>query len=338
MKRYVPKNVPKPEEVTDYVKRAKAQLQAGQEAVRQADVEQKNEAKQRRDAGRKHIDFKIGDHVIIYMPRAVRDIPQRRLVQWTGVCTITERIADNSYRVRRDDKKNTPFENYNVDRLIRVPDDTMLLEPEPDSEDEMNGLLQMPADFEARKKAYEEKRTQRDEELALVAHPVNANDEKKAAIPKEQKLMTLANQPSMEVLAEDLALRSWKQLRVGDKALKFSVNRWLPVQVLKLMSKGRVKFQFMYPRRNATAANNTKADWAPLWRNIKREDQRSQWSLPSKFHEPLTATSKRRALKFVGLQLQSYTLTRRGRRRFRIHPVWWAMIKKDTDVFRSFAV
>jgi len=338
MKRDVPKNFPKPDEVADYVKRAKAQLQAAQEVVRQADVEQKSKAKERRDAKREHIDFEIGDRVIVFMPRSSKNIPQRRLTQWTGVCTIIEKIADNSYRVRRDDKNNTPLESYNVDRLIRVPKDTKLLEPDFDADDEMNGLLQMPADFKARKEAYEEKRTRRDEELALVAHPVNANDEKKAAIPKEQKLMTLANQPSMEVLAEDLALRSWKQLRVGDKALKFSVNRWLPVQVLKLMSKGRVKFQFMYPRRNATAANNAKADWAPLWRNIKREDQRSQWSLPSKFHEPLTATSKRRALKFVGLQLQSYTLTRRGRRRFRIHPVWWAMIKKDTDVFRSFAV
>jgi len=197
----------------------------------------------------------------------------------------------------------------------------------------------MPADFQARKDAYERKRTQRDEELALAARPANRTDEKKVSIEKEQKSMTLKNQSSMEILAEDLKLRSWKQLRVGDKALKFSVNRWLPVQVLKLISKGsRVKFQYMYPRRNTTAANNAKADWAPLWRNIKREDQRSQWSLPTKFHEPLTATSKRKALKFVGLQLQSYTLTRRGRRRFRIHPVWWAMIKKDTDVFRSFAV
>jgi len=336
MKRDVTKNFPKPDEVADYVKRAKAQLQAAQEVVRQADVKQKNEAKERRDAKREHIDFKIGDRVIVFMPRASKNIPQRRLTQWTGVCTISEKIADNSYRVRRDDKRNTPLESYNVDRIIRVPDDTMLLEPEPDSDDEMNGLLQMPADYEARKKAYERKRTERDEKLA---EPANRTDEKKATIEKEQKSMTLANQPSMDILAEELVLRSWKQLRVGDKALKFSVNRWLPVQVLKLISRGnRVKFQYMYPRRNATAADNAKADWAPLWRNTRREDQRSQWSLPTKYHEPLTATSRRKALKFVGLQLQSYTLTRRGRRRFRIHPVWWALIKKDTQVFRALAV
>jgi len=340
MKRYVPGNFPKPEEVTDYVKRAKSQLQAGQEAVRQADVKHKNEAKERRDVERKHIDFKIGEHVIIYMPHYVKNIPQRRLTQWTGVCTVTKKIADNSYQIRRDDKRSMPLETYNVDRMMRIPDDTKLLEPDLDSEDEMNGLLQMPADFEARKKALERKRTERDEKLARSSERKKDNNpsDKKEIVEKEQKSMTLTNQTSMDILAEDLKLRSWKQLRVGDKALKFSVNRWLPVQVLKLMNKGKAKFQYMYPRRNATAADNEKADWAPLWRNTKREDQRSQWSLPTKFHEPLTATSKRKALKFVGLQLQSYTLTRRGRRRFRIHPVWWSMIKKDTQVFRAFAV
>jgi len=222
-----------------------------------------------------------------------------------------------------------------------VPDDTKLLEPDLDSDDEMNGLLQMPADFQARKDAYERKRTQRDEKVSRSSEhkASNVRSEKKTTKPEEQKQITLSNQSSMEILAEDLKLRSWKQLRVGDKALKFSVNRWLPVQVLKLINKGnRVKLQYMYPRKNTTAADNAKADWAPLWRNVKREDQRSQWSLPSKFHEPLTTTCKRRALKYVGLQLQSYTLTRRGRRRFRIHPVWWALIKKDTQVFRALAV
>ena len=141
----------------------------------------------------------------------------------------------------------------------------------------MNGLLQMPADFEARKKAYERKRTERDEKLARSSERKEDNNpsDKKVTVEKEQKSMTLTNQSSMEILAEDLKLRSWKQLRVGDKALKFSVNRWLPVQVLKLMDKGKAKFQYMYPRRNAKAADNAKADWAPLC-VIKREDQRSQ--------------------------------------------------------------
>ena len=181
-----------------------------------------------------------------------------------------------------------------MDRLIKVPDDTELLEADLDSDNEMNGLLQMPADFKARKDAYEKKRTDRDEKLSRSSERKESNtSEKKSNNAKEQRAMTLGNQPAMEILAEDLKVRSWKQLRVGDKALKFSVNRWLPIQVLKLINKGnRVKFQYMYPRRNTTAADNAKADWAPLWRNTKREDQRSQWSLPTKYHEPLTATSK----------------------------------------------
>jgi len=274
-------------------------------------------------------------------------------MQWTGVCTIIKKVGDNSYEVSRDDKRNTPSETYNVDRLVRVPNDTKLLEPDLDIEDDMHGLLQMPEDYEARKEAYERKRTQREKEQIIAER--RENDAKSEVTrrttrsmsrqahskPKEHKWIAVNNQPSsMELLAKDLKLRTWKELRVGDKALKLSGKRWLPVQVLKLIPRGnKAKIQYMWPKRDAPAKDNATADWAPLWENPRRKngDQRSQWSKPPD-HEPHTTICKRSTLKYVGIQLQSYTLKPTGRRRFRVHPVWWAMIEKDSAVFRAFAV
>jgi len=327
-------------DITDYVKQAKMHISAAQQLVKQADRVQKQKAKARRDIGRTKIELKIGDKVIIYMPKSLKDIPQRRIIQWTGVCTVTKKIAENSYEVRRDDKNNCPLESYNVDRLVPVPSDTQLLEPELDKEDEMHGLLQMPDDYTARKEAWELKRTNREQERVIAERP-QEQQQPQQSLPKERKHMSRRDQPqAMELLAKDLKRKSWKQMQVGDKALVQNGKRWLPVQVLKIMNSGKTaKVQFMWTKRGTSPADNATVDWAPLWRNTRRVDQRCQWTKPTtEWHVPYTEECKSSTLRYIGLQLQSYALTPTGTRRFRIHPVWWALLKKNSRIFRALAV
>ena len=137
----------------------------------------------------------------------------------------------------------------------------------------MHGLLQMPQDYEARKEAYERKRTQREKQRIIAERlEEQSNTEQRRTTlsmtqrgrrtAKEQKWMSMSNQPSsMEVLAQDLKLRTWKELRVGDKALKLSGKRWLPVHVLNLIQKRiMAKLQYMWPKRDAPAKDNATED------------------------------------------------------------------------------
>jgi len=351
--RIPPGEAPSVTEINDYVERAMAQIKLARQAVRQADLEQKRKAKRRRDIGRKHVTFDIGDRVLVYMPKAIEGVPQRRVLQWTGLATVRSKRADNSYNVMRDGK--TSEEAFNVDRLIKVPKETKVLEPELDVDNKMFGLLQIPAEAKARKDALEHKRTERKRQEILAArseepqrtegkvktHPGRSRPGRSR--PAEQKFIAKPNYSPLEALAEDLELRSWEQLRVGDNAIHFNQEgkRWLPVQVLSLLANNKARVQYLWPKSGTSAADNATVNWAPLWMHAKKVNgqQRSQWKKPDT-HKPYVEECKRSSLKYIGLQLQAYSTLRRGRgqRRHRIHPVWWKLIEKDSAVFRAFAM
>jgi len=82
-------------------------------------------------------------------------------MQWSTLAKIVERKTFNSWEVQRPDKKTT--EVFNVDRLFKMPPGTTVHSLKPDSDDELLGVFEIPADAEARKTALEKRRARRDQ-------------------------------------------------------------------------------------------------------------------------------------------------------------------------------
>jgi len=315
-------------EVMDYVAEVAVALNNAREWVREADIKEKARMNKIKNSGRRHVEFNVGDRVITYLPKHKNNIPRKRILQWSDVGTITKKVGDNAYKVKRDDKRSEI--TINVDRLVKVPKDTKIQEPEPDTENKLNGLFQMPEDLRAQQAALENKRHARELKEAKARRPAEQQPDGAASEAKQ----------AMEALKDDIHERHWSTLRTHDLALHYDIDlkRWLPAKVLSLDdTSNSALVQYYWPRNDSNAIDNTTADWAPLWNNPRTGRQAAQWKAPAHY-EAYTRECKRSALKFIGLQLHSYAKSPTARRRHQIHPVWWETIKEDEEIFREFAV
>ena len=62
--------------------------------------------KKRVDNNRTHVDFELGEHVMLFWPAPKKGISPKLFPKWSGPFVIQERLSDVTYRVKLSDNKS----------------------------------------------------------------------------------------------------------------------------------------------------------------------------------------------------------------------------------------
>ena len=180
------------------------------------------------------MDWKPGDLVLVYMPTERKGVPKKRLMQWSTLAKIVERKTFNSWEVQRPDKKTT--EVFNVDRLFKMPPGTTVHSLKPDSDDELLGVFEIPADAEARKTALEKRRARRDQARQAADGKLRDADPP----PEEKEAKSEADLLKERVDDIRSTMRGPAALKLDDLCLYRSgrTKRWLLGKVLSWTGRG----------------------------------------------------------------------------------------------------
>jgi len=311
-------------------------LSSIRQIVREQSAGFKYRAAEKRDEKRRDVDWKPGDLVLVYMPTESKGIPKKRLMQWSTLAKIIKRKTYNSYEVQRDDKKRT--EIFNVDRLFKMPPGTTRHSLKPDADDELLGVLQVPADVEAHRAAMERKRELRDQARQVAEGKLHD-----ARQPPEEK-EPISVEAILKERAEEIksTMRGPAAVKVNDLVLYKArdTGRWLIGKVLRLIGRGprrKAMLQVYWKRLNGLNPKiNDKMDWAPLWNKVGKSSlQTAVWKKPQGY-EPYTTMVMVRKLRLIGIKLQKYSRSPRGRLKHRIDPAWWEVLRTASAIFEWF--
>ncbi|MEM1007407.1 MAG: RNase H-like domain-containing protein [Myxococcota bacterium] len=98
------------------------QLSKLQDILRTTVEEQRLRRRMATDPKRKHVDYKLGTPVLLFTPTRIPGVASKLVNQWSGPHTITGRVSDVSYEIRK--KKTNKTQVVHVQRLaIYVPFD-----------------------------------------------------------------------------------------------------------------------------------------------------------------------------------------------------------------------